>query len=501
MNAPARSGWLLATLLAGQVMANVDIAIVNVATPSIRHDMNASGGALEFVVSGYTLAFAMLLITGARLGDTHGHRRIFLLGLTGFTITSLACGLAPNIALLSTARVLQGASAAMLVPQIFTGIQQHFSGQARARALGMYAIALSASAVLGQALGGILISADLFGTGWRPIFLINLPIGIATLLTGLRVLPADQHDTTRRLDLPGMTALSTALLLLVVPLVFGRDEGWPVWSVVCLAAAVPAFAGFVLIERRVAAHGGYPLVNLAVLRIPAVTWGLPAQAAATGSYYTMLFALALYLQQGLGHSALYSGLALVSWVAAFGIAGPLLARLPVGLRPRFGPIGAGLLASAYLAICLLVASGHGDGAPLMTLLGLGGLGLGCMFSSVIGNMASSMPTRYAPDLSGINTTALQVAGTLSIAVFGTLYQGIAPNGGPQQATVAFTVVTAGFTGVAVLAVAFALRSIRHTATPPSAEVASVVGRPLGEGTAGLPGDLLDGVGNGGRMPH
>lgn len=466
MTAPARSGWLLATLLAGQVMANVDIAIVNVAAPSIRTGLHADGGSLEFVVSGYTLTYAMLLITGARLGDTRGHRTVFLLGLAAFTLTSLACGLAPSIGLLSAARVLQGASAAMMVPQILTGIQQHFTGQARARALGLYAVALSASAVLGQVLGGVLVSANLFGTGWRPIFLINLPIGVVTVLAGLRVLPADHRDRGRRLDLPGVATLSSALLLLVVPLVFGRDAGWPLWAWICLAASAPVFAGFVLVERRVSARGGYPLVNLAMLRIPAVSWGLSAQGAATGSYYTMLFTLALYLQQGLGHGALYSGLALVSWVAAFGISGPLLSRLPAAVRPRFAPLGASLLATAYLAICVLTAAGHGDGAPLIALLGLGGLGLGCTFSSLIGHLTNSVPTRFAPDLSGVNATALQVAGTLTVAVFGTVYQAIAPAGGPHPASAAFTVVTAGFAGMAVLALVGASLSIRHRGAPP-----------------------------------
>jgi MFS family permease len=475
MTASARSGWLLATLLAGQVMANVDLAIVNVAVPAIRDGFHATGGQLDFVVSGYTLTFAMLLITGARLGDTHGHRRVFLLGLAGFTVASLVCGLAPGIGVLAAARVVQGASAALLVPQILTGIQQHFSGQARTHALGLYAVALSASAVLGQVLGGVLVWANLFGAGWRPIFLINLPIGVVTMLVGARVLPADRRDTARRLDLPGVTVLSVALLLLVIPLVFGRDTGWAAWTWLCLAASLPALACFVLVERRIAARGGYPLINLPVLRIPAVSWGLPAQALATGSYYTMLFTLALYLQQGLGHSALYSGMALVSWVAAFGVAGPVLSRRPAHVRRRFGPAGGGLLAAAYLSICVLVATGHGDGVGLMVLLGVGGLGLGCMFSSVIGHLTGSVPTRYAPDLSGITATALQITATVVIAVFGTVYQNIAPVGGVHRATIAFTVVTAGFTALAALAVVGVTMSTRNRVPPPGTEPPERVG--------------------------
>ncbi|HEY4457826.1 MAG TPA: MFS transporter, partial [Pseudonocardiaceae bacterium] len=383
MTSRQRLGLLLGVLLTAQFMANIDVAIVNVAAPSIRDGLHASGGELELVVSGYTLAYALLLVTGARLGSTHGYRRLFLFGLAGFTLASLVCGIAPTAATLIGARIVQGAAGGLMVPQVFTGVQQYFTGAARAKALGAQAIVLAGGAVAGQALGGLLVSANLLGTGWRPIFLINLPIGIAALLLGLRYLPPDAAGTRRRIDLPGVAVLSAALLLVVVPLVFGRDAGWPWWTWASLAASVPALIGFVALQRRIADRGGYPLVNLHILRGRALPWGLASQAAATGTYYTMLFTLALYLQQGLGRGPLYSGLALLPWVAAFGVAGPVLTRFPPALVPKLAPYGCLLLAVSYAAIGITVGVGQGNGALLLVLLGFGGLGLGLSYSAMM----------------------------------------------------------------------------------------------------------------------
>ena len=213
-------------LVAGQFMANVDIAIVNVATPSIHRDLHASGGALEFVVSGYVLAFAMLIITGARLGRIAGYRRVYLAGLAGFTLASLACSLAPGTGVLIGARIAQGACAAVMVPQVLTGIQVSFDGRARARALSVLVMTMSGSAVIGQALGGPLIAANVFGTGWRSIFWVNVPMGVVALAGAAVLLPRKSRGQAR-LDLPGVGLLTAAMALLVTPLAFGREQGWP----------------------------------------------------------------------------------------------------------------------------------------------------------------------------------------------------------------------------------------------------------------------------------
>ncbi|MES9604060.1 MFS transporter [Actinomadura sp. NPDC000929] len=431
---------MLAVLLAGQFMVNVDTAVVNVAGPSIRADLRPSGGALGLVVSGYTLAYAVLLVTGARLGQARGHRRMFLLGLGAFTAASLACGLAPSTGVLVAARLAQGAAGALMVPQVLSGIQLHFTGPARARAQGLLAVALSGGAVAGQVLGGVLVSADVGGLGWRPVFLVNVPAGVVLLAVGARLLPADAGGRGARLDLAGAALLSAAALLAVVPLLFGREAGWPPWTWASLAACVPVAALFVRRQRRAAS----PLLALGVLGRPVVAWTLGALGMATGTFYAMMFVLALYLQDGLGRSALFSGLALVPWVAAFGIAGALVPRLPARVAARAPVAGYLLLASAYAVAGLT----RPDGAALAVLLGFGGLGLGLGFAPQLGRLTAHVPDRYAADLSGLANMNFQLAGVAGVAVFGTLYLGFPGGHGP-----AFTAVMLGFGGTALAAAA------------------------------------------------
>jgi MFS family permease len=329
-SAPGRGRLMLAVLLLGQFMCVVDVLVVNVAMPSIARDLHASGASLQLVVGGYTIAYAMLLITGARLGDRCGRRRTYLAGVIVFTSASLACALAPDSQVLVGFRFVQGAGAAVLVPQVFSIIQLTFTGAARARALSAYAAVLSAGAVAGLVLGGVLVTANLFGTGWRPVFAINVPIGIVLALLVPRLVPADEprdeprdepHATrgaTRGLDLAGLPAAVSAVLLIVLPLVLGHEAGWPAWSFGCVAAGVALAAVFVLIERRVATRGGDPLLNLGVLRAPALPSGLAALACTQVGYGGLLFAFTLHLQAGLGQSALRAGLSYLPMAAAPG---------------------------------------------------------------------------------------------------------------------------------------------------------------------------------------
>ena len=458
-----RAWWLLVVLLTGQFMANVDTAIVNVAAPSISTGLGASGGELELVISGYTLAYAMLLITGARLGDMRGYRRIFLIGLGAFTLASLTCGLSPNAVTLILARMVQGTGAALMVPQVLSGIQLNFTGARRARALGFYVATLSSGAVAGQILGGVLISINLFGSGWRPVFLINVPIGAVLIVAALRLLPVDRGGRGQRLDLWGVAALSATVLLAVVPLILGRELRWPGWMWACLIASFPALVAFIAVERRIAARDGYPLINLRLLTQPAISWGLLANGTATSTYFSMLFVLALYLQRGLGRSPLYSGFALVSWVAAFGLARVLLRRLPARVAPFSASAGSLILAAAYLCISGSLFTGYRDGSLLLTLLGFGGLGLGIGFSALIAHMTAAVSVRDAPDLSGLLTTTSQVSGVAGVAIFGTAYLSLAPHSGPDVAVHAFTVITASFAIMAFLASIAAYQSVRRQA--------------------------------------
>jgi MFS family permease len=455
-----RADALLAVLLTGTFMANVDTAIVNVAAPSIQQGLQASGSELQFVVSGYTLANAMLLITAARLGDLYGYGRVFRLGLGILTLASLACGLAPSAPMLILARIVQGAGAALLVAQVLSGIQLNFAGAERARAIAAYAVALSAGAVAGQVLGGVLIAANLFGATWRPAFLINIPIGLGLLGAAARALPPHRVDRATRLDLKGVATLSLAVLLVVVPLVLGPAQQWPAWTWACLFGSLPAITAFVAVERQVERRGGAPLLNLHVLARRAVAWALVAASAALGTYFALLFVLALFLQQGLGKTPLYSGLALVSWVAAFGLSGPLLARVPLGRVPLFGAIGFLILSAAYLGIGVSVVVDQAADAPLMLLLGCGGLGLGLGRTAAVAHITNSVPDRYAADVSGLVNTSSQLAGVAGVAIFGTLYLSLAPRPGPGPAVPAFALVNAAFAVTTLLAAAAAYRSLR-----------------------------------------
>lgn len=463
MIAPANhrsQNWLLAVLLMGLFIANVDVAVVNVATPSIRETLGASGSELQLIVSGYVLAYAMLVITGARLGAMYGYRRLFLSGLGVFTVASLVCGLAPGAVVLIVARVVQGIGAALMVPQVLTGIQLNFTGAARTRALGFYSVALSIGAVAGQVLGGVLVSADLLGSAWRPIFLINLPIGAAVILAALRFLPAHEGARPQRLDLRGVALLSIGLLLIVLPLTLGHTQHWPAWTWVSLAASVFPLAAFIVVERRISSRRGDPLIDLSVLTRPAVAWALAAYGLALMTYFSLLFTLALYLQEGLGESALDSGLALVSWVAAFGLGGPIVARLPARFARLVAPFGFAVLAASYTAIAATVFAGHSGAGVLFGLLAFGGLGLGLGVTASIRQMMAAIAAQQACDMSGLILTTAQMAGALGVAVFGTAYFSLVEPSGPAVAMHGFAIVVAGFSLTALLAAAAAYRSGR-----------------------------------------
>ncbi len=251
-----RQKLLLALILTGQFMAVLDASIVNVAIPTIRRDLGATGAQLQLIVASYVIAYAVLLITGARLGQRFGFRRTFLWGLAIFTLASLACGLAPTSEVLIVVRAIQGGGAALMVPQVFSLIQRNFSGPGRAQALSLWAATLALGGLVGQVLGGLLVTANILGEGWRPVFLVNVPIGIILLVASLRLLPVDRPDRARPLDLAGLLSLAAAVLLLVVPLVLGHEEGWPAWTFASLVASIIAIAAFGLIERASSAAAG-----------------------------------------------------------------------------------------------------------------------------------------------------------------------------------------------------------------------------------------------------
>lgn len=399
----------LAVLLCGTFMASLDTAIVNVAGPAIQADVGVSGAALQLVISGYALAYAALLITGARLGDDHGHRRLFLAGLTGFTLTSLLAGLAWSTSVLVAARIGQGVAAAAMGPQVMTVIQLQYDGPARMKAMALLATVVSAGVVSGQVLGGLLVDLDLLGASWRPVFLINVPVGLALLAVGPRLLPATKRPSGRRMDWLGVALATDVIILVMVPLVFGHEVDWAWWTWACLAAAIPAAAALAAHLRRTSA----PLVDVRLLAQPRFGLGMASTTAVMIAYGGFLFTLTLHLQQQLGDSPLRSGLTFVPYALGFAIAS---LTAPKGLAPF------GLAASAigYLGLGL-AADGSWSDATALPLLALAGAGFGAGYASVITRAIAGVPLERAHDASGLFNTINMLGFALGVATLGSAF--------------------------------------------------------------------------------
>ena len=398
-----------------------DVTIVNVAMPTIGRTLHASGAELQLVISGYTVSYAMMLITGARLGDLYGRRRMFVTGVAVFTLASLACGLAPGIGVLIAARFVQGAGAAAMMPQIMSVIQVRFDGAARARALSAYTAVLSSGFVAGQVVGGVLVTANIAGQSWRPVFLVNVPIGLVVLALVPRVVPADRPSGTRRLDLAGLAIAVPAVFLIVLPLMLGHQENWPGWVLGCILAGLLLSAVFVAVERRIAARGGDPLLNLAVLRAPGLVAGLAAVAVLMITYGGFLFSFALHLQAGLGDSALRAGLTFAPCALAFGLCGYFWRRLPARWHHLLAPVACLVAVGGYAAVAADLRSGTSGGALLQVMLVITGAALALGFSPVVTHALVRVPLHQAADASGLLTTTIQLGQAIGVATFGSLF--------------------------------------------------------------------------------
>ncbi|MFI1655294.1 MFS transporter [Streptomyces sp. NPDC020472] len=430
-----RPGLLLGVVLAAQFMALLDVFIVNVAAPTIRAELSASGGALQLVIAGYTITYAVLLITGARLGDLIGHRRAYLGGLALFTAASLACGLAADAGQLIAFRLAQGAGSALMIPQVLSLIQRNFTGERRVRALSAYSAVLATGAAAGQVVGGVLVSADLFGTGWRPVFLVNVPLGIALLVLGVRVLPRDAHagsTRARALDLPGLLLLAAAVSLLTVPLVLGQEQDWPLWSWLSLGGSLLLAVVFGAHEARLARRGGTPLIAPRVLRIPGMGRAVLWISVAMGVNAGFLFTLTLHLQGGLGHSALRAGLTFGPAAAVFGAVGLTWRRRPARLHRALVPAGFLLAAAALLAVGGLLADGGTGGWGLYPALGAFGAGISLAFSPALTGALATVRPEDAADASGLLATVTQLGQLVGVATFGTLFLGRYAGAGAQD---------------------------------------------------------------------
>ncbi|KUZ76031.1 MFS transporter [Burkholderia ubonensis] len=448
---------MLPLLLIGQGMAAMDTSIVNVAAPALRADLGISGALLQLVVAGYILAYAVFLITGARLGDDYGYRRLFVTGLAIFTVSSLACGVAPSTWLLIVGRIAQGVGAAMLVPQVMSLIQRSFEGPARARAIGYYSMILGLGSTAGQALGGVIITADFAGLSWRPAFLINVPIGIVLLASARSVLPALAGPERRKLDLVGVALLTGAMLLIVVPLTFGHDVGWPAWVWASLAAGVIGVATFLRFERTLAQRGGSPLLNLDALLATGIRPGLAVVSIGFIGYGGWLFACALYLQTGLGFSPMTSGFVFAAYAFGFGISNVSWSKLPARLL-RFTPAVALIaMAAANLAFGMTAHHAGWVAAVMVPLLFCAGASHGLTFGTTVNQMTQRTAPQHAPALSGLVTTSVQLSIVIGVAALGAIYLAVAAPGAHVASARAIADVTFAIGTLALVAIACSLR--------------------------------------------
>jgi len=423
---PTTSWAALPVLLAGAFMVVLDFFIVNVALPSIATDLGAGESSLEWVVAGYGLTFAAFLITSGRLGDGLGRRRVYAVGLALFTAASAACGLAPSPTTLVIARIAQGVAGAVVMPQVLAIIGVTYRGNDYVRAVSIYGVVLGLAAVSGQLIGGALVETDVAGLGWRSCFLINVPLGLAALAVTGRLVPESRAEQGTRLDAAGATLLAAGLAAILLPLIEGRQLGWPLWTWASLALS-PVLLGAFLARQRRQSH---PSLDLTLFRERAFSAGLATQlflACAQASFFVYL---ALYLQLGRGLGPLEAGLVFtiiaVAYVAASGPA-PQLAQ-------RYGrtvvAIGGASLALG-LALLALAVSEVGTGGSVLALapgLALAGAGIGLCFTPLTATVLANVDPARAGSASGALSTTQQIGFALGVAVTGVIYFGAAGDG-------------------------------------------------------------------------
>jgi MFS family permease len=420
----------LIIVLVGVLLPMMDFFIVNVALPTIDQDLHASTSMLELVVSAYASAYALLLVLGGRLGDSFGRKRLFLAGMAAFTLTSLACGLAPTALDLVIARAAQGASAALMVPQVLATIQASMTGERRARALSRFGATGGIAAVVGQLLGGLLVSANIGGTGWRPIFLVNVPIGIAGLVLARRFVPDTKSASPARVDIPGTVLLGVAVLALLIPLTEGQALRWPAWVIGLLAASPLAFAAFAAIELRTERVGRSPLVPPSLLRHASMRRGLFLALPFFGGFGAFMFCYALLVQQGLHDSALIAGAGLAPMAAVFLLASLSTPRLLAAFGARVLVAGALIqgIGLIVLGATVLAAWPH---VPILALapgMAIAGLGQGLVMSPLFGVVLSEVPPAVAGAGGGVMTTTQQTALALGVATLGSLFIALSRDG-------------------------------------------------------------------------
>jgi EmrB/QacA subfamily drug resistance transporter len=419
MNTVDPRRWLaLPVLLTGAFLPILDFNVVNLALPSIRQSLGATSGEIEFIISAYAATYAVFLITGGRLGDLFGRKRMFVTGVAGFTLASALCGLAPSAAALVAARILQGLTATVMAPQVLASIRVLFPPAEQGRALALYGATFGLGNICGQVLGGALVSLHPLGFTWQAIFLINVPIGLVAFVGGLAFLRDSRAEHAQRLDIGGVVLLSVALGLLVYPLVEGRETGWPMWIIAMLVAAPFAFALFVRFETRLAEKGGSPLVEFALFREAGFAVGV-AMAFALYTLSSFYLTFSVYLQGGLHLSPLQAGLATLPYAVAYFLASLASAQVMARLGKFALTVGFALQVIGFSVALLAVAGTLAGGLDIG--LAIAGLGFGTVMPSVIKAVIGGVAPTHAGLASGIVISTFQIASALGVAVMGGVF--------------------------------------------------------------------------------
>ncbi|MFI6180253.1 MFS transporter [Nonomuraea sp. NPDC051191] len=410
----------LLVVLFGSFMDLLDATIVTVAAPAVAQDLGAGDAQIQWTIAAYTLTLGAGLITGGRLGDQYGRKRLFMIGLAGFMVTSALCALAVDPGMLIGMRAGQGLTAGILVPQVFGIIRASFAPAERAKAFGAYGAVQGLASVAGPLLGGLLVDINLFGLGWRTIFWINVPVSVLALVIGARVLPESRSASTARLDLMGALLAAAGILLLLLPII--QTETWGrTWAgYVLLAAGTSLLAIFLVHERRLV--GKEPVFDPALLRIRAFAVGLGASVLFFGGIGSYFLTLSVYLQEGTGRTAWETGLVILPYA----LGSIITSGLGVALAARAGRtlliIGSLTIAASQLVLWFIVKDGDDPGYWLLALaLFVGGLGLGLAAPILVNVVLAGVPGRAAGAAGGVLSTVNQVGGAVGIAVLGTIF--------------------------------------------------------------------------------
>jgi EmrB/QacA subfamily drug resistance transporter len=438
----AGPGWrAVSIVLVGAFMALLDTTIVNVALPTIRTGLHASPAGLEWVVSAYALAYGLVLVPAGRAGDRFGHKPLFLIGLTIFTLASVACGLSQNQAEIVTARTIQGLGAGVFYPAIAATIQLSFTGAQRSKAFGVLGATIGVSTALGPVLGGLIIAGAGAHDGWRWVFLVNLFIGAVALPMAAWQLPRARSRTPRRFDPVGLALMSAGLLLLLIPLVEGEQLGWPVWCYVCFGGCLVAFALLAWWEPRAERRGNDPLLKPSLLAKPSFSAGAIFAVVYFAGFTSVFFTLSILWQEGLGRSALMSGLVIIPFSFGSLVSAANSAKLSARLGRMVLVTGCAMVAIG-LALAALVVHLTGpvpDGWYLVGPLLFAGLGSGMVIAPNQDFVLAQVPRQEAGTASAILGTSQRVGSAIGIAVIGTVLFGtLHVRPGPDAVAAAFT---------------------------------------------------------------